>query len=668
MTAQPAPVADLLPVSSPALQRLVSTSLEKGPDERWQSAGDLKRELMWIAGGGGADPEVVAPTVVSEAGGRRVLPWGLTAAALVTAIGLWSVRPSIDGGLTHVSVGVQPSASLGGQSAYVTGRTAVTVTADGRTLFFVGKADGEVPVQLYRRDLAQPVAVPVEGTEGGFLPFLSPDEQWLGFYAGERLMKAPIGGGLPVEIMRLTRRPSGAHWTPEGVTVFDQNEGLFQIAADGGTPEALTEADPTQDELRHTLPRMLPGGDAVLFTMQRSLFRWDNAQVVVQSLSTGERTVVVENGADARYVDSGHVVFVRSGTLMAVPFDLDRLEATGGAVALIEGVTQATNVLSSDFDTGAAQFALSDVGDLVYLPGGIAPDMTNRVVWVDRRGTEEPVLEELAAYFSVRLSPDGQQLAYTTAGSDAGVWVHDLRRGGTVRLSEGMSIAAIWSPDGRHVAFDWTEFEAPNLFWRLADGSRPAERLSTRDDVEVPGSWSPDGQSLIFASGDALWVLQVEQRASQVLIGQDAILHPELSPDGLWLAYAASDTGRFEVYVQPYPGEGDRVQVSTQGGWSPIWSDNGRELHYIQFAQDQDSPRRMMEVAIDAEPTLEPGRPEAVMDWTYGDSRPVRNYDVSPDGQRFLVMVGEEPEAEPRGHLRLIVNWVEQLKERVPIP
>ncbi|MDP6580128.1 MAG: serine/threonine-protein kinase, partial [Vicinamibacterales bacterium] len=342
MTAQPAPLLDLQPVSSSALQRLVTTCLEKDPDARWQSAGDLRRELMWIAGGGGGtDPELVAPTLVPEPGWRRVLPWGVTALAVVATIGLWSTRPSRNEGLTHVSVGVQPSARLAGQSPYVTGRTASALTADGRTMFFVGEADGEVPVRLYRRDLAQPVAVPVEGTEGGYLPFLSPDEQWLGFYADGRLMKAPIDGGLPVEIMRLVRRPSGVHWWSDGLIVFDQNEGLFQVAADGGTPEVLTEADATQDELRHTLPRMLPGGDAVLFTVQRSLFRWDNAQVVVQSLSTGERTVVVEDGADARYVASGHVVFVRSGTLMAVPFDLGRLESTGGAVALIDGVTQA---------------------------------------------------------------------------------------------------------------------------------------------------------------------------------------------------------------------------------------------------------------------------------------------------------------------------------------
>jgi serine/threonine-protein kinase len=666
MTAQPAPVSDLQPVSSPALQRLVTTCLEKDPDERWQSAGDLKRELTWIAGGDGADPDVAVPSVVSGPAWPRALPWGVTAVAVVAAIGLWSVRPSSDVGLTHVSVGMQPSARLAGQSQFMTGRTAFALTADGRTLFFVGEAEGEVPVRLYRRDLAQSVGVPVEGTEGGYLPFLSPDEQWLGFYVGDRLMKAPVGGGPPVEISRVARRPSGVHWTPEGVIVFDQSEGLFQVTADGGVPEALTEADATQDEFRHTLPRMLPGGDAVLFTMQRSLFRWDNAQVVVQSLTTGERTVIVENGADARYVDSGHVVFVRSGTLMAVPFNLEGLEATGGAVALIEGVTQSTNVISSEFDTGAAQYDMSDRGDLVYLPGGIAPDRTNRVVWVDQEGAEEPVLEEPGAYLSVRMSPDGQRMAYTTLGTDAGVWVHDVRRGGTIRLAEGTSIAAIWSPDGRHVTFDWTEFEAPNLFWRLADGSQPAERLTTRDDVEVPSTWSADGQALIFTTGDALEVLKMGERVSEPLIDEDAVLHAELSPDGRWLAYAAVDTGRFEVYVQPYPGAGGRVQVSTRGGWSPVWSNNGRELLYIEFRQDQNSEPHMMRVDFATEPILEPGRPEAVMEWVYGDSRPVRNYDVSPDGQRFLVSVAEEQVPQPRGHLRLIVNWTEELKRRVP--
>jgi eukaryotic-like serine/threonine-protein kinase len=360
MIGHPAPIAAVQPVSPLALDRLVMTCLEKDPDARWQAAGDL----------------------------------------------------------TQVSVGVQPAARLGGGVRYVTGRTAFTLSADGRTLYFVAGTDADDRGRLYRRDLAEAEAVPIEGTDGGMLPFLSPDEQWVGFWTAGELKKAPTGGGPPVTIAPVSAPPpAGATWGPDDRIVFDQRDGLFQVSADGGTPELLTELDPERDEFRHVLPRMLPGGDAVVFTVQKAAFRWADADVVVQSLSSGERTVLIENGADARYVDTGHLVFVRLGTLMAVPFDLNRLETTGGAVALFEGVTQAANVTNRGFDTGAAQFDVSDSGALVYLPGGIAPDQKTTVLWVDRQGVEEPVLAESSNYFSVRLSPDGERVAYT--GPDA---------------------------------------------------------------------------------------------------------------------------------------------------------------------------------------------------------------------------------------------------------
>ena len=671
MSGQPAPIGAVQPVSPPALDHLVTTCLEKDPDERWQAAGDLKRQLTWIAGGGGivepAVPQAAAPVPTW----RRGLPWSVAAIGLVAAVGLWSTRPVTDAPLTQVRVGVQPADRLGGQSRYVTGRTAFALSADGRTLFFVAGTGDENVMRLYRRDLAEAEAVPVEGTDGGVLPFLSPDEQWVGFWAAGELRKAPTRGGPPVTITALSRQPFAASWGPDDRIVFDQRDGLFQVSADGGTPEVLTEVDPERDEFRHLLPRMLPGGDAVVFTVQKAAFRWDDADVVVQSLSTGTRTVLIENGADARYVDTGHLLFVRLGTLMAVPFDLARLETTGGAVALIEGITQSVNVTNSGFDTGAAQFAVSDSGALVYLPGGIAPDIRARVVWVDREGVEEPLLAEPSSYFSVRLSPDGQRLAYTALGSNGGVWVHDLRRGATTRLSDGAPGYAIWTPDGQHVTFDRIESENPNLFWRTVDGSSPAERLTTSSDFQAPASWSPDGRDLVFTSGNDIRVLRVEgERTDEPLIQIPPFrsMHPALSADGRWLAYASNDTGGYEVYVQPYPGSGGRQQISTQGGRAPAWSPNGRELFYIAPPEGADGQRRMMAVDITTEPTLEAGRPSALFDWLYGGATPVRRYDVSHDGRRFLISVAEEQDPEPRGQLRFILNWHQELLERVPVP
>ena len=673
MTGQPEPFGATGPVGPPALERLVTTCLEKDPDERWQSAGDLKRELQWIAGGGGAIAQPAAPAALPPAAPnpvwRRMVPWGVAAVGLLAAVVMWGARPTSDVGVTYLSVGVQPAAQLGGGSRRVTGRTAMTLSADGRSLFFVGSGPEPDSVRLYRRDFDLPEAVALEGTEGAALPFLSPDGQWIGFFTRDGvLMKAPTEGGLPVAVTGVMSGPAGASWAPDDRIVYDQLAGLFQVSADGGTPEALTEVDPERGEYRHMLPRMLPGGGAVLFTVQKALFGWDDAEVVVQSLETGERSVLIENAADARYVNSGHLVFVRSATLMAVPFDVDRLEVTGGAVALLDGVTQSVNVAASDYDTGAAQFDVSDAGDLIYLPGGIAPDSLSTVIWVDRQGAREPVLDEPMAYFSVRISPDGQRLAYTTLGSNRGVWVHDLGRGGTTRLSEGLSIYAIWTPEGQRVVFDRIEAELPNLFWRAQDGSSPTERLTTSDGPQFPASWTPDGQALVFADQDGIAALRIDgDRTPERVVDDGGTVNPALSPDGRWLAYVASDTGRPEVYVQPYPGPGGRRQVSTQGGGMPAWSPDGRELFYVAPPEDDDGPARLTAVDIVTEPVFEPGRPEALFDWEYGGSRPIRHFDVAPDG-RFLVTVGEEREPLPRGHLRLIVNWVDQLAERVPRP
>ena len=464
MTAQPESLTmGATAFESLALQRLVTVCLEKDPDERWQSAGDLRRELVWIAGGSGGQPTgggtaplspVEATSAAPEPAWRRWLPWGLAATAMLVAVGVWTLRPRVDPGRTHVSIGVQPAGQLGGASARVFQNT-LALSADGVSLVFVGAPEDSFDVQLYRRDLHQPEAVPIPGTEGAAQPMLSPDGRWVGFTVARRLFKVDAAGGLPVEIIELRSRPRGVHWTAADTIVFGQQNGIFQVSADGGAPERLTEVDRSAEEYQHTLPRMLPGGEAVLYTVQRALFRWEDADIVVQRIDTGERTVVVEGGADARYVDTGH---------------------------------------------------------LVYLPGGIAPDTESTVSWLDRDGNVARAFDDLAAYGSVRLSPTGERLAYTTTGSNAGVWVRDLRRGVTTQLSDGQSSFAIWTRDGEHVTFDRVDSGVPNLYWRVADASPPAEPLATSDAVEFPAVWSADDRRLIYShNGSRLSVLHVEE-------------------------------------------------------------------------------------------------------------------------------------------------------------
>ncbi len=619
MTAQPESLTmGATAFESLALQRLVTVCLEKDPDERWQSAGDLRRELVWIAGGSGGQPTgggtaplspVEATSAAPEPAWRRWLPWGLAATAMLVAVGVWTLRPRVDPGRTHVSIGVQPAGQLGEASARVFQNT-LALSADGVSLVFVGAPEDSFDVQLYRRDLHQPEAVPIPGTEGAAQPMLSPDGRWVGFTVARRLFKVDAAGGLPVEIIELRSRPRGVHWTAADTIVFGQQNGIFQVSADGGAPERLTEVDRSAEEYQHTLPRMLPGGEAVLYTVQRALFRWEDADIVVQRIDTGERTVVVEGGADARYVDTGH---------------------------------------------------------LVYLPGGIAPDTESTVSWLDRDGNVARAFDDLAAYGSVRLSPTGERLAYTTTGSNAGVWVRDLRRGVTTQLSDGQSSFAIWTRDGEHVTFDRVDSGVPNLYWRVADASRPAESLATSDAVEFPAVWSADDRRLIYSyNGSRLSVLHVEEGRREELFGHERpAMTPALSPDGRWLAYASFEAGSYQVFVRPFPGPGGRTQISVRGGLAPSWSADGRELFFLTQTDAQNQQRYMMRVDVALEPTPVVGRPARMFEWDHVISTPVRRYDVASDG-RFLIAVAEDLDTVPRGHVRLIDSWAGTLVERVP--
>ena len=344
-------------------------------------------------------------------------------------------------------------------------RVALQFSPDGRYIVHRG-FDGE-NYNLYRRPLDQLTGTVVAGTDGAESLFSSPDGEWLGFWAGGELRKVPIGGGPVVKLCDLDSPPYGASWGSDNTVVFGmQNGGLLQVSADGRTPEELTTLDTEKGEVSHRLPAWLPGGEALLFTVRkRTRGSWEDAQIVVQSLRTGERKVLIENGADARYAPSGHLVFARLGTLMAASFDLARLEVTGSPVGVIDGVLQAANLRGSNHDTGATQFSFSENGLLTYLPGGIFPGEEESLVWVDRKGRVEPLAALKRPYGQPRLSPDGRQVAVV---SEEDIWLYDITRDTLTRLTvEGHNLFPSWTPDGARVTFgSITSGGVRNLFWR----------------------------------------------------------------------------------------------------------------------------------------------------------------------------------------------------------
>ncbi|SPE50337.1 Protein kinase/protein beta WD-40 repeat [Verrucomicrobia bacterium] len=470
-------------------------------------------------------------------------------------------------------------------------RTAMALSSDGR--FVVYSAVKENPSEhdkprLYLRRFDQLEAKPIAGTEGGSSPFLSPDDRWVGFWADAKLMTVPVEGGVPAMLCDVPW-PFGFSWEADNQIVFalGAQSGLSRISAAGGKLEILTRPDQSKGEFAHRLPYCLPAGKQILFTIMQNA--WDvHPRVAIMDLATRTWRVLLEDAADARYVATGQLAFLRRGTLMVVHFDPNRLEVTGQPMPAVANIAQALNTKNTYTATAAGQFSISGSGSMVYASGGIAPDLQNSLVWVDRQGKAETIAPFKAPFCSPGLSPDGQRIAYSTLGIEWSGWIFDLNRSTATRVtSEGLADWVIWTPDGKRVTFGWNKTGVRNIYWQPVDGSSPMERLTQSEYQQFPGSWSPDGETLAFVeshpeSGSDIYLLNVRDRSvTPYLNSRFNERYPEFSPDGRWLAYASDESGRFEVYVQPFPRGGGKWQVSSEGGCAPLWARNGKQLFYL---------------------------------------------------------------------------------------
>jgi serine/threonine-protein kinase len=550
-------------------------------------------------------------------------------------------------------------------------RRAMAISSDGK--FIVYSAIEENPKtqlnsRLYLRWMDHSEAKPIAGTESGINPFLSPDNRWVGFWALSdlKLKKVPIEGGVPTPLCDASYL-FGADWGGENNIVFSAGDtsGLSIVSADGGRVESLTTPDPNRQEVSHRLPSWLPDGKAVLFTVMKHPLDY-HPVIALLRLDTREWHILFDDAADARYVPSGHIVFLKQGTLMAARFDLARLQSIGQPVPLVENVMQ---YFSSDpnFNTVAGQFGISGTGSLIYAAGGIVPDRENSLVWVDQKGVDQLVTQLQAPFIAPRLSPDGERVAYGTTGEKQQIWVYDLRRGTNTPLtSEGRAVRPVWTPDGKRLLFAWQKSSASNLFWRPYDASSPMERLTTSVYDQFPGSWSSDEHTIALAQhmpGGKFDITMLDVRSGQVtpfLNSQSNERYPEFSPDGRWIAYTSNESGRDEVYVLDYPGRSKKAQVSTEGGTEPLWARNGRHLFYRWVDQ-------MWVVDDEMDGGFEAGKPRLLFEKPgYGLSMPIRGYDLSLDGRRFLMVKVEERKPSPATEMVLVQDWFEELKRLLP--
>ncbi|PYV37408.1 MAG: hypothetical protein DMG06_28160, partial [Acidobacteria bacterium] len=503
----------------------------------------------------------------------------------------------------------------------------------------------------------------IKGTEGGSSPFLSPDDRWVGFWMDGKLMKVSVEGGVPLALCN-TDALFGASWGTDNQIVFAPQtmSGLSRVSADGGKPETLTTADRSKEEYAHRLPHCLPFGKGILFTIMRHA--WDvQSCVAVMDLATRKWQVLLEHAADARYVATGHLAFLRQGTLMAVPFDPDRLQVTGQPVPVVANIAQTLNSVDSHWDTAAGQFGISSSGSLVYASGGILPDMENSLVWVNHEGKAELIASFKAPLFSPRLSPDGRLIAYETVGMESHVWVYDPNRATTTRVnSEGRATRVVWTPDGRRVVFVSWKTGVPNMYWQPVDGASSMERLTQSGYSQHPASWSPDGETLAFVeyhpedTNYDIWLLNVrDRRVTPFLNSRYFEGYPAFSPNGRWIAYVSDESGRREVYVQPFPGRGGKWLVSNNGGR------NGKQLFYRWEEQ-------VWVVDVRTGPGFFVSKPRLLFEQPgYSDGNPIRAWDISPDGRRFLMVKLGDRKPQPLTEMILVQNWFEELKRLVPI-
>jgi eukaryotic-like serine/threonine-protein kinase len=540
----------------------------------------------------------------------------------------------------------------------------LTFTPDGLRVIYVGNNR----TQLFVRSLdALEPTVLVTGT-GLQEPFVSPDGQWVGFGEALALKKVALSGGPAITLAPIGGPTYGATWMPDDTIIVGSVAGLLSVPAAGGKPSVVTQPDRARGEGNYFWPDVLPGGRAVLFTSRTVE---GGADVAVRDLRTGAQKILLRSGSDARYVSSGHVVYMAGGTLSAVAFDVRRLEVRGPPVSVV------SQVMRSSTGSGlSGEFAVAADGTLAYVsaPPGAVPN-ARTLVWVDRAGHEQPIAAPPHPYLNPRLSPDGTRIAVYRQDGEQDIWILDEGRKRLTRLTidPAADMIPVWTPDGRRVIFTSNrEGGSFNLWWQPLDGAK-ADRLATSEHVQVPTSISADGTALIFSedtatTGTHLMRLALDgtERVTPLLQTRADELNGELSPDGHWLAYQSDKSGREDVYVRPYPdtGAGER-EVSTDGGIQPVWPKKSKELFYLALDGS------VMSVAVEADDHIwHDAAPVKLFQGRY-DTRgptPPRMYDVSPNGQRFLMLKpagADQPVASPS--ITIVQHFAEELKQRVPV-
>jgi serine/threonine protein kinase/WD40 repeat protein len=654
---------------NPRVTELVRRCLEKQPKRRWQAVGDVRAELEAIAAAPRTSAVAAAPVLPPRSFWRRAMPAVIAAAVVgsLAAAAAWTLKPSTPPAVARFSIRLPAD-----QRFTVIGRRSVAISPDGLLVAYV--ADRRIYLRPIRDMQGSPLPG-AESAEGVSSPVFSPDSRSLAFFSigDSTLKRVPVSGGAPVTLC-FAINPYGVTWSPDGI-LFGQGTGdlrtVMRVPASGGTAQVLITLQP--NELPDG-PRMLPGGDSVLFTLattsRATVERWDKAQVVVQSVKSGARKLLVNGGSDARYLPTGHIAYAIGGSIYAVAFDLRTLTVTGEPFPILEGVRRALAGV-----TGMADFSVSDTGTLAYVPG---PAMTGGGVAftrVDWQGVGTPLKLSPGPYASPRAAPDGTRVAMeSTDGRETFIGVYELA--GTTALRRvtfgGNSQFPVWSPDGKRVAFQSGRDGDLAVFSQAADGTGAPERLTKpgAGESHVPHSWQGDVLLFDVVKGNdvRLWQLSLKDKtlAPYGDVRSSSETGAVFRPDGRWVAYSATEAGGVtSIYVQPFPATGAKhvlVRSQRASPHHPIWSPDGSALAYVP------GPGMFERVSVSTQPTFGFGNPESVpRSFQGGPPGTRRMYDMMPDGRILgAVTPGQMGGENTMAEILVVLNWFEELKARLP--
>ena len=636
----------LPPAVPPDIERLLRRCLQKDPARRVRDIGDARLEAEEALSALGA-PSAARARSFDRHGTFKTVTAALTGLVLGAA----------SGALLGPKVLPQPSTSIETAAHFTvplpqgtrlanTDFPAVVISPDGSLIAYVGTRGGRA--QLFIRALNALDATPVPGSTDALAPFFSPDSRWIGFFAGGKLKKVSVAGGAP---MTVTDAPIGfgGAWGTGDTIVFAaaSGSGLSQVPAAGGATTRLTTLDAQKGEFSHRWPAMLPDGKTVLFTVG-TVGSWDDAQIVAQSIGSGEKTVLVQGGTHPHYLPTGHLLYARAGALMAVPFDAARMQVRGTPVRLVDNVAQS-------FD-GAVQASVSSSGSLVYVEGNLT-SAERRLVAVDRSGAAQPLAAPARTFSTPRVSPDGRKIAVVLAGGTDELWIFDLTQASLSQLTFDSSVSSpIWTPDSERVTFSSNRSGPPNLFWiRVLNGTE--ERLASSENLQTPGSWSPDGKTLAFVqhhptTGRDIWLLATAggRTSRPFLASPFDESWPRFAPDGRLIAYVSNESGRNEVYVRPSGESSRKWQVSREGGAEPVWAPGGRELFFR-------SGDRMFAASVDSSRDVRISDPRSLFEGKFDKGTiDAANYDVANDPLRFVMVKAVERESE-QNQMHVALSW-----------